>query len=534
MSARWEGSQTTRLNREHWGRVRIGESINHDLIGELDVQRLRAEYELQNNGYVAGLVETYVQDVVGEDGPLLTVRSASKRYNEKLQEGFWRWWTEQCDFLGELSGAELLKLSVRSFFPNGEFFNQMISVEDAPDGEIALRLLAIHPVRIATPIDRFADSSIVLGIERDRDGRPKTFHVRESDLSGLKLSAFLKTVPVRAVDMIHGYKRLEPGQARGVPWLAPVLQVIADLRDYETQVLDAARQAASWAIFLESQDPDGPAVVFTEDVEVERDVQRALPPGYTAKQMQGQQPGTQYESFHDSKLREIGRPFGMPLMTLKLDSAEHSYSSARFDGQVYHRGIRATQGWLSRIMMKRLVDQVARELELLGQLPRRPHEVEYLWTWPTPPHVDPSKEAAAADMRYNRIGTTSLTQECASMGHDWATIQAQRQEEERAIHAGLVSQIEQLQPLIDAFNKKHPKDKLHWSHILAASAAKTAPGAYIQGATGQNAAAESSSTARGKEESEDEDDDSKAERTRLARRARQLGSGAPHRNGAAH
>src|SRR5512133_150676 len=80
---RWESARTNRLNAGQWQGA-YDESINADLGYDLPTLRARCHWELQNNIAVKGVVETYVTDLVGEDGPSLDIISEGEKYNRAV------------------------------------------------------------------------------------------------------------------------------------------------------------------------------------------------------------------------------------------------------------------------------------------------------------------------------------------------------------------------------------------------------------------------------------------------------------------
>jgi hypothetical protein len=72
-----------------------------------------------------------------------------------------------------------------------------------------------------------------------------------------------------------------------------------------------------------------------------------VPPGWKPWQYSASQPPVQYPDFRAERHRELGRPFGMPLLMVRLDSSKHNYSSARLDTQTYNRTVSGIQCWLS-------------------------------------------------------------------------------------------------------------------------------------------------------------------------------------------
>ena len=434
---RWEAAKTDRLNEGHRKDAK-NEDINQDIVLDLETLCKECAREIQNNAFVEGVVNTHVTDMVGHDGPILEVQSDNDTYNELLEEAWSDWWADP-DINGQLAGPELLSLWIRTLWTCGEFLVQIVS----GDRNESTKLNNIHPRRIAAPFEQTA--SFPLGIEVNSTGRPLKYWIHDSVPGAFGVVSALSLEPreVSAEEIIHGFRLLEAGQIRGVPWLAPALPSIADMHDYDLQVLDAARQAADFAITLYTDHPDAIFLDVNESTKVERRTIRTMPPGWKPMQVQGHQPSTGYVEYRSERLREIGRPVGMPLMTIRLDSSKHNFSSARFDNQNYMRSNITLQGWLERSTLNGLVDMVARESVLARRLPQAPERVRYVWTWPKPPNVDPSKEAKGEDIRLkNQTGT--VTETVAARGKTLEShIATLKREKELFVDAGLAAPDEQ-------------------------------------------------------------------------------------------
>lgn len=418
----WDAAKTSRLNESQWVKAN-GETINNKIGEDLVTLRNRAIDEAERNPFVEGMIETYVSSVVGVDGPALQVQSDDTAFNEWSEQTWWKWW-ESPDANAMLAGVDMLRQAVRSLWVCGEFVWSITGDESVSP---QMRILDIHPRRLKSPLAGALDGKMREGVERDDMGKAVRYYI-ESFMSSEQYGRTAGEIkPYEAENVIHGFKQREPGQVRGIPWLAPVLQTCADLRCYDEQVLDAARAAADMAVLLHTDHPDATYVAVNESTTVERRTIRTLPPGWKASQMNAAQPAAQYGDYRAERLREIGRPVNMPLMMVRLDSSNHNYSSARFDGQLYSRGVAATQRWLVRICLDRLVNRLLREAALADGV-TAPDTYELRWTWEAMPHVDPSKEASAAEMAL-AINTTTLADVCATGGKDWEQVLKQRARE---------------------------------------------------------------------------------------------------------
>lgn len=411
---RFEAAETDRLNEAHWLHA-TDNHVNEWLRERLSILRARCVYETRHNGMLSGVVGTLVDDVVGPDGPVLQVLSDDNTYNDALEQ-LWRTWFAAPTFRPTFSGTQLLKLWVRNLPRCGEFLATIETDRDA-EGPVQLRLKPRHPRLLGTPYDRAGDVRHEMGIDFDEpDGRPVRYWIGSRQFGGLTTYA-----PYPPDLVIHEFLVEEEGQARGIPWSTPSLPSAADLRDYDDQVQDAARQMADAAAMLYTENPDVPVWDAPEETEIQRRTVRMAPPGWKPWQYNASQPPAQYPDYRAERHRELGRPFGMPLLMVRLDSSRHNYSSARLDTQTYNRTVQGIQRWLSGTeascgTLNRLVDLIAAEARFtLPALRRRPERVLYHWTWTPRPHVDPAKEATAEETGL-RNRTLSFSDALAARG----------------------------------------------------------------------------------------------------------------------
>lgn len=436
----FESAETNRLNQSHWS-FADDQSVNVWLASQLGVIRSRSNYEARQNGTILGVINTHADDIVGPDGPTLQVISADDDYNEALEQ-VWCDWFSAPTYKPNVSGAAWLKLRIRSLWKNGEFIDRLITDPNA-EGPVKLRLKPIHPRRLATPIDRTGDPNVFMGIRFDSLGRPAQYYVETATPIGgqaIGLAGY-ETLPPDL--LIHEFIAEEEEQARGIPWLNTALQPSADLRDYDDQVQDAARQMADQSALLYTDHPDAQVWQNPESTTVERRTIKMIPPGWKPWNYTASMPPVQYPDYRGERQREVGRPIGMPLLMIRLDSSKHNYSSARLDTQTYARAVGGLQYWLSGTeqsygTLNRLVNVIAAESRFsVHALRRRPARVTYKWTWPARPHVDPAKEAMAeATSLENR--TLTLSDALAARGKSLeAHIETLKRERDLLEAAGL-------------------------------------------------------------------------------------------------
>ena len=432
---RFESANTTRLNSAHWTYAH-DESVNAWLSAQLATIRARTHYECRQNGIVLGMLATHADDIVGPDGPTLQVLSDAAGYNDALEQ-LWQDWFACPTPRRNVSGASLLKMWVKTLWRCGEFLGQLVT-DDQADGPVQLRIQPLHPRLLGTAATVSTDANVFMGIRFDRFGRPTQYLIADPEIDGSLYTT--RYTPVPADLIVHEFIVEEEGQLRGIPWLNTGLQPAADLRDYDDQVQDAARQIADQSGILYTEHPDATPWLSPESVDVQRRTIKTAPPGWKPFVYPATQPPVQYPDYRAERQRELGRPVGMPLMMIRLDASKYNYSSARLETQNYYRAIAGLQSWLSGTqrstgMLSRLVDAIAAEARFsVPALRNKPRSVRYQWTWPSRPHVDPTKEADAEETSLG-TRTLTLTDALAARGRDLETHIAMLQREQQVFEA---------------------------------------------------------------------------------------------------
>lgn len=431
---RWDSAGTNRLNSAHWSGA-YDESVNVSISRSLADYRTKCLHEATDNPFIAGMLHTHTTDIVGPNGPIFQSQSSSKRFN-KAVEKVWNEWFEMPDINGRLSGVDVLRQWIPQLWTSGEFIEQIVNdprlmeggsgldVDELGSRAVAMRLLSIAPRRVKSPVSFDRSRIMVDGVECDSNGKPLRLHVVPFSSDEQAIGSSSSPVPVDIKNFLHCFSSIEPNQVRGFPWLAPALQTAADLRDYDTQILDGLRAAADWMVFFTCNNEDMPTPEMNGEVRVKRRVMRFLPNGYRPETVQTVTPTIDHQKYRDARLAELGRVMSMPLMIVKLDCADHTFSSANFDGQCYARGNAMTQAWLERVALTRLVRLVRREAALkVAALRSVPDDWSITFTWAKPPHVDPVKTAKALETML-AIGVISHVEACGMLGLDYETIAA--------------------------------------------------------------------------------------------------------------
>lgn len=426
---RYDAAATTEENRRHWANADL---LSADAAANPQVRRVlrsRARYEVANNSYARGIVNTLANDCVGT-GPRLQMLTDDTEANRLVEEQFDEWATA-------VNLSEKLRTMRIARAESGEAFAMLLS-NPKIDSLVKLDLRLIEADQVATPelAGPGASENAVDGIVFDSFGNPVEYHLLRSH-PGDPRGGSLEYERVPAAAMIHYFRADRPGQSRGVPEITPALPLFAQLRRYTLAVLAAAETAADFAAVLFTDAPangEAQEVEPMDLVELERRMATVLPGGWKLGQVHAEQPATGYGEFKKEILNEISRCLSIPYNVAACNSSGYNYASGRLDHQTYYKSIRVDQAQLAAVVLDRVLrawlDEAVLVSELLPQWMRTAafRDLPHQWFWDGMEHVDPAKEAAAQATRLSSL-TTTLAYEYARQGRDWETELRQRAKE---------------------------------------------------------------------------------------------------------
>ena len=422
---RFDAAQRTDDNTRHWANV---DFLSPDAAASADVRRTlraRARYEVANNSYARGIVETLANDLVGP-GPRLQMLTKYGKTNTAIEREFEAW-------AKETRLAEKLRIMRMARAQDGEAF-AMFHTNRALEGPVQLDLRLIEAEQIATPYLALFAPLAVDGIRFDTYGNPVEYHLLKHHPGDPGTLADTSFDRIPAKDMIHWFKPVRPGQSRGLPDLLPALPLFAQLRRYTLAVLAAAETAADWAAVLHTDaPPDGEAepVEPMDVIELEQRMLTTLPAGWDLNQIKAEQPPTTYDMAKREILSEIARCMGMPINIASYDSSRHTASSGRLDHQLYRRGIKIEQGQAEIVILDPIFGAWLAEAKRVPGLLNPGHWLEetdpHQWFWQELEELDPRFVKAEIDCV--TAGLQTEAQYYARRGFDWQVMIRQRADE---------------------------------------------------------------------------------------------------------
>lgn len=461
------GASRSRRSLRSWN-PRWGDA-DSDTIFDLQALRDRSRDLVRNEPLAGGAINTVVTNVVGT-GLVLQARVCRDALGMTDEEAdAWESTTErewalfagsvECDAARTLTFAGLQDLVFRSVLESGDAFVLLPSISRPfSPSPYRLGLQIIEADRVCNEGNRPDTARVVGGIEKDEYGAARRYHIMTthpgSILSGVTrawtlIDAYGAQTGRRNV--IHLYRLLRPGQTRGVPYLAPVIEPLKQLGRYTEAELMAAVVSGMFTVFVKSEMGDGELGPMMpteqtggsqtdEDYKLGYGAIVGLAPGEDITNAKPERPNTAFDPFVTAILRQIGVALELPYEVL-VKHFTASYSAARAALLEAWKFFQCRREWLALYFCQAVYAVWMAEAVALGRIHAPGFfsdpllRAAYLgseWIGPSRGQIDEYREVQAAELRL-KTGISTLDQETAALtGGDWERNHKQQVKEKRA------------------------------------------------------------------------------------------------------
>lgn len=419
-------------------------SANEELSADLPDLRSRSRDLARNVPIATGAISTVVTSVVGDglvlqsqvDRDVLGLDPEVAENWQRAAEREFAIWARNPEFTGRLNFDELQALALRAQLESGDVFIARRRRRD-PSDTYSLKLQVIEADRVSNPNMRADTASMVSGVEMDTDGRPVAYHIstRHPDDSGSGAKREWKRYEVGSTVtgqplILHLYHQQRPDQARGIPYLAPVIEAIKQLGDYGEAEIRAAVISAMFTVFVKptALEEDGDASFIGDNsasanVDPETEIQLGngaivdLAPGEDVTFADPKRPNTAFDAFVTAMSRHIGVALELPYELL-LKSFTASYSASRAALEMAWQMFRTRRSWLAWKFCQPVYEWVITEAVASGRLAAPGFFTDPIvreawlgsdWIGPSRIQLDPQKEASA-DLIDLGMGTKTRAQ----------------------------------------------------------------------------------------------------------------------------
>jgi len=420
----YEGGRRTRRGTKNW-RPAEG-SADTDTLPDLPDLRARSRDLVRNVPIATGAVSTKCTNVVGTG---LQMQSCidheylglTEEQADAWERGAEREFAAACrtlDFTSVQDFEEFQYLAFRSADESGDVFGIRRYRKD-PGDIYGTKVQLVEADRVSNP-SRAADTDkIAGGVELNTNGVPVAYHVTDKHPGGLRIAG-MKWERVQAQTgagkqvVIHLFERLRPDQTRGVPYLAPVIDMIKQLGDYTDSEVRAAVLTSFITWFIKSElpeDPDSSKPILGEvDSSLDRNEIKLgsgamvdLNPGEDVTAPAPVRPNPQFDPFFLAMTRQIGVALEIP-HELLIKHFTASYSASRAALEMAWQSFRRWRLWFARNFCQTIYEWIIEEAVATGRLaapgyfedPLVAHAYcKAMWIGPNRASIDPKREAEA-------------------------------------------------------------------------------------------------------------------------------------------
>lgn len=435
---------------------------------DLATLREDAQHLERNNPIACGALKTNITKVVGTglrvrakiDRAVLGLDEEQANAWEQAAEREFRLATEtkEIDAERELPFALLQGLAFLRTLGDGDILVNLPQIK-RPGSPYATKIQLIEAARLCNPQFTPDTATLIGGVQKDATGAPEKYHVCNQHPGNLRypsartsttftwqsLAAFSRNGTPLA---LHLKDKTRPGQTRGVPYLAPVIELIKQLGRYTDAEVMAAVVSGMFTVIVHNEtgnpefgtaptatNPTGDTTKQVDTTGIEMGYGSVIGvPGNTSIEFANPaRPNTAFDPFLIAITRQIGMALELPFEVL-LKHFTASYSAARaalLDAWDYFKRRRH---WLVVQFCQPIYETIITEAIVTGRLSAPGFLFDPLvrkawlgtrWVGDAPGEIDPVKAVNAAKGRLELLLTT-LEDECEAMtGNDHETIQPQ-------------------------------------------------------------------------------------------------------------
>lgn len=483
----YTGASRSRRQTREWSYTK-GQSADADLLYDLPDLRDRSRDLVRNEPLASGAISGVVTSVIGTglalqsriNRDVLGMDPEQAKQWQTRTELEWCLWAEgtACDATRTQNFYGLQALTFRSALESGDCF-ATTPMRDLPGMPYKLCLQIFEADQVSNPNHALDTDMLAGGVQLDPMRAPVIYHFQKSHPGAINRITTTWD-PVKAFgsrsgrrQVIHLYDKLRPGQTRGVPYLAPVIETLKMLGRYTEAELMAAVIAGMFTVFVESErgglDPaDGTGIgeetgakSSDKDVKMGSGAIVDLNPGEKVSFANPQRPNAGFDGFVMSLCRFIGIALELPYEVL-IKHFTASYSASRGALLEAWKFYRRRRDWMATMFCDPVYEVWMDEAVAIGRIAAPGYFDDPLmrraylgaqWVGDGPISVDPVKDVEAAKGRIELRISTRQKEAALFDGGDWEDNTEQLGRERKA---GIDAGLEPAAPVIAPPSNKQP------------------------------------------------------------------------------
>lgn len=442
-----------------------GRDVDTDLTRNLNTLRARSRDLYMGSPLATGAIKTLRTNIVGSglmlsphiDRKFLNLSEDKAKEWEAQVKREWAIWSSSynCDATRRLNFYQIQSLAFMSAVLSGDCFVALPFIK-RKESPYNLKIYLIESDRVCDPLNCDSTKDILEGVELGEYGEPIAFYIsRYHPLSTQWVSNMqqqwyrvpaygAKTGRQNIIHLMADFER--PGQRRGIPVLANVVEALKQLSRFTDAELTAAVVSSMFTGFIKTQDGAGLNGIFDKIDEHEKDTLAMgngtlvnLKPGEDITFGDPSRPNVNFGGFVEAVCRQIGAALEIPYELL-IKNFTASYSASRASLLEAWKMFRMRRQWLTDGFCQPIYKEWLTEAVALGRIdaPGFFDDIAIKeawccaeWAGDAQGQLDPLKEANAAVVRINN-GLSTREKEAAELtGLSFDLISEQLQRENK-------------------------------------------------------------------------------------------------------
>jgi lambda family phage portal protein len=449
ISGAWNGASKKRRTIKEFN-PKTGDA-DADTLDDLPTLRTRSRSLLMNTPIASGAIKTNQVHVIGSglklqsriNADILGMNEKEADMWQQNTEAEFNTWAESldCDINRNKNFYDFQNQVFRAILESGDCFVLPL-FKEINTLNYGLRLQVLEADRVENPNNKRDTTTLAGGVEKNKEGTPKRYWIRTQHPGTEKTPIERKWDSISAFTgngrrkILHVYEQLRPGQSRGVPYLAPVIEMLHQLGKYTDAELQSAVISSYFTVFVTTPEGGGNFSTFLpsdeggestdEDYTMGSGAIVGLAEGEEISTANPGRPNATFDPFVMSLLRQIGASLGLPFELL-IQHFTKSYSAARTamlnawkvfltrrSFMVDHFCNIIYELWMEEAVLRERIIAPG----FLTDPMRRKAFLGNLWIGPAAGQIDPTKETAAAQARVDGF-FSNISIESAAMGIDF-------------------------------------------------------------------------------------------------------------------
>lgn len=437
-----------------------------DTMRQLPMQRGQSRDLAKSSPIGVGAINTNVDRVVGTGlalsaQPNLIVlgwnTERALAWKSQTQNEFSLWAdSAESDIEQSLNFYQQQALVLRSTLESGDCATLLPDGDRSATQPYALRLQILEADRIGNPAGQFDTPAIAGGVRLGSGGAPEAYHVYDHHPGGFLPGQSGALFAGQWVDRIgrsgrrrilHHFRKLRPGQPRGVPYLAPIVDCIKQIARYTEAEIMAAVISAYFTVFVET--PGGNAAPVFDgtapgagapgaEIGLGSGAVVGLAPGEKVSTANPGRPNPNFEPFVLAIIKQIGMALSLPyeLLLKQFNSSYSASKAALLDAWIYFRGVRS---WLALSFCQPVYETWLAEAVAIGRISApgffsdpllRWAYTRAAWPGDSMGSINPKEEVAAYAAAVDARLMTHERAEWELFGTDWNDTFSQKRAEQ--------------------------------------------------------------------------------------------------------